>query len=435
MSWAIRAVLVALAVGWGAPATAQSASADAYTRYELLAPDTASFRVVYDVTATTPGARYYFNPIRRGSQASDEAVIDRMTGQPLAFEVVSGAQAIADGERGADPETHYIKVRLARPVPSGGETRLRILKTYKDPKSYYREGALIVFDRSLGIKRNAVVLPAGYELVFCNFPSQVLEEADGRIVVSHWNTTPSPAALVVKARKLPDRRPAGPPPADRATRAAAGADQPAAPPVPAGQLAPPAPTPGATPSSGLAGLRIVERAVEDREIVYFLHQPETHAFSLYHDYTESRAGVDRYLNVVRPGSTVSDPSAVMLDTGERLPTEILRGEAVGRAGLDVGPATEVVVVRFPAVKPGESRRLRISETYTDPGRYGVVGGELVWHRSFGRPVNDLVLPAGWYLTGSSIPAVVTEEPDGRIRLSFVNPRPDDIDVIVKAKRR
>lgn len=413
----------AAAIVWAVPATGQSASADAYTRYELRAPETASFRIIYDVTATTAGAKYYFNPIRRGSEASDEAVIDRMTGRPLTFEVVSGRRAAADGERGADPETDYIKVTLARPVPAGGETRLRILKTYRDPKSYYREGDLIVFDRSLGIKRNAVVLPRGYELVSCNFPSQVLREPDGRLVVSHWNPTPSPAPLVVKARKLPDLPAAAPSrgvPAPEPARASA-----------AGQAAAP-------PASELRTVRIVERAVQDREIVYFLHQPETHAFSLFHDYTEAREGVDRYVNVVRTGSTVSDPSAVMLDTGERLSTEILRGDALARAGLDVGavgPATEVVVIRFPPIPKGESRRLRISETYTDPGRYGVVGDELVWHRSLGRPANDVVLPAGWYLTGSSIPAVVSQEPDGRIRLSFVNPRPDEIDVILTARRR
>ena len=44
----------------------------------------------------------------------------------------------------------------------GGEGRVLIDKTYEDAKSYYQEGELIVFDRPLGIKRNAVVLPAGY---------------------------------------------------------------------------------------------------------------------------------------------------------------------------------------------------------------------------------------------------------------------------------
>ena len=194
-------------------AAAQSSSADSYSRYELLAPETASFRIVYDVAAATAGARFYFNPIREGSEASDESVIDRMTGEPLKFEVVTGEQARADGQRGASAGGHYIKIHLARPVPEGGEARLRIIKTYKDPKSYYTEGDLIVFDRSLGIKRNAVVLPPGYELVSCNFPSQVIEEADGRLAISHWNNTPSAAPLVIKARRLPPAAAARPAPA------------------------------------------------------------------------------------------------------------------------------------------------------------------------------------------------------------------------------
>jgi len=425
----VRAFLIGVfAIGLAGTAGAQSSSADSYTRYELLAPDTASFRIVYDVSATTAGARFYFNPIREGSEASDESVIDRMTGAPLKFEVVTGEQARADGQRGASATGHYIKIHLARPVPGGGEARLRILKTYKDAKSYYTEGDLIVFDRSLGIKRNAVVLPRGYELVSCNFPSQVIEEADGRLAISHWNGTPSAAPLVIKARKLPasaDTRPASP---------AGTGPRPAAP--AAGSAAAPPPAPA--PVDELHNLRISERAFQDREIVYFLKQPDTHAFSLYHDYTESREGVDKYINVVREGSKASDPSAVILDTGEKLTTRTLRGDDITKAGLDVRgvtPGTEVVVIDFAPVKKGQSVRLRISETYTDPSRYGLVDGQLVWHRSFGRPSNDVVLPEGWYLTDSSIPAVIRPEPDGRTRLEFINPRPDSIDVILKARRR
>jgi hypothetical protein len=185
--------------------------------------------------------------------------------------------------------------------------------------------------------------------------------------------------------------------------------------------------------------RLTERARQDREIVYYLQQPETHAFSLYHDYTESRAGVDSYLNVVRQGSTVSNPSARILDTGEVLKNEILRGEAITRARLDIGepvrPDTEVVVVRFAPVKKGQSVRLRIEETYTDPGRYGLKGDELVWDRALGRPANAVVLPAGWHLWACSIPAIVSETADGRIRLDFVNPRPDEVNVLLKARRR
>jgi hypothetical protein len=185
--------------------------------------------------------------------------------------------------------------------------------------------------------------------------------------------------------------------------------------------------------------RLSERAHQDREIVYFLRPPETHAFGRYHDYTESREGTDKYLNVVRPGSQVSNPSARILDTGEDLETETLRGEAIQKAGIDIGepvrPETELVVIRFPPVAKGRSIRLRISETYTDPDRYRLEGDELVWDRTFGRNHNAVVLPAGWYLTNSSIPATVSLDEEGRVRLDFVNPRPDEIAVLITARRR
>ena len=51
---------------------------DEYTRYELLAPESASFKIYYEVTATTAGAKFFYNPIRKGSVASDESVFDAM---------------------------------------------------------------------------------------------------------------------------------------------------------------------------------------------------------------------------------------------------------------------------------------------------------------------------------------------------------------------
>ena len=149
--------------------------------------------------------------------------------------------------------------------------------------------------------------------------------------------------------------------------------------------------------------------------------------------------MDKYLNVVRKGSRASNPSARILDTGETLAAETLRGDAITRAGLDigepVGPESEVVVIRFPAVVAGHSIRLRISETYTDEKSYRFDNGELVFDRSFGRPHNAVVLPPGWMLTVSTIPATVSLTADGRIRLDFVNPRPDEIAVMIRARRR
>jgi hypothetical protein len=186
----------------GAQQAPRQTDADAYTRYELLEPGSAKFRIVYEITATTPGATYYFNPIRRGSVASDEAVYDRMTGAPLEFTVVDGTVARAGGVRGASPQDQYIRVTLAHPVPAEGEARILIVKTYEDTASYLAGGDSVVFTRSLGIRRNAVVLPPGFALASVNYPSQVHTEADGRVAVSFINTGVGAVPYVVKGRRL-----------------------------------------------------------------------------------------------------------------------------------------------------------------------------------------------------------------------------------------
>jgi len=184
-------------------ARAERTESDEYTRYELLAPETAQFHILYEVTAIAPGATVFFNPIRKGSEASGERVTDRMSGEALRFEVVSGEEARRTGLPRADLDSDYVRIHLPRPVPEdGGQVRLLIEKTYKDPKSYFREGDSIVFSRSLGIKRNSVVLPAGYELTGCNVPSQVLSEPDGRIRIAFWNAGPDAAPLKLTATRL-----------------------------------------------------------------------------------------------------------------------------------------------------------------------------------------------------------------------------------------
>jgi hypothetical protein len=399
------------------PAAVPQTESDEYTRYDLRAPESASFKIIYEVTATTPGAKVYFNPIRKGSTASNEAVYDAMTGDPLRFEVVSGVLAHKDPlMAAADLSGTYIRIQLARPVPIEGQGRIQIVKTYRDAKSYYREGDTIIFHRGLGIKRNSVVLPKGYELVGCNVPSQVLSEPDGRIAISFMNAGPGEAPLELRAKLGAQTGPSAAPQALTETRSWE------------------APFPGETERD-----RLAERAHQDRDIVYFLQQPETHAFSLFHDYTESRPGVDKYLNVVREGSTVSDPSAYLLDTGEKLSTRLLTGAELAAAKIDseepVKPATQVVLIPFPQVKKGQSIRLRISETYTAPASYRLDGEDLIFDRTLGRPRNAVVLPPGWYLTASAIPATLSQLPDGRIRLDFWNGRPDAIDALMKARRR
>jgi len=190
-------------------ARAQFISGDTYTRYELLAPETHQFKIYYEVTETRAGARYHFNQIREGSEATDESVIDVATGKPLKFEVVTGTQARIDSpNENFPPAAHYIKVFLAHAIAAGAEYRLAIIKTYKDDKSYYSEGDQIVYKRPLGIPRDSVVLPVGYEIISCSVATQVLREADGRLKLAFVNPgSGGELQVTIRARKLGQNQP------------------------------------------------------------------------------------------------------------------------------------------------------------------------------------------------------------------------------------
>ena len=53
---------------------------------------------------------------------------------------------------------------------------------------------------------------------------------------------------------------------------------------------------------------------------------------------------------------------------------------------------------------------------------------------FGRPRNLVVLPPGWTVTASAMPVVVDETGDGRQRLTYENARPDEMQVLIRARR-
>jgi hypothetical protein len=180
-------------------------ASDEFTLYELLPPESHQFAIVYDVTATREGAQFFFNPIRPGSVATKESVRESSTGKELQFEVVNGKDAKATGlvPPGTKDDAQFIKVHLPGPVPKGGETRIRILKTYTDAASYYLKDGQLVFDRPLGIKRNVVVLPKGWELVECASPGIVSTDADGRVHISFLNDRDDQLPVKIVARRLP----------------------------------------------------------------------------------------------------------------------------------------------------------------------------------------------------------------------------------------
>jgi hypothetical protein len=182
------------------------------------------------------------------------------------------------------------------------------------------------------------------------------------------------------------------------------------------------------------------RAEQDREISYWLLDPTTHQFRISHDFTVTRLGQKSVHSFVRKGSAVS-PDAKMfdLDSGKPLKTSTVTGKEVNALGYYTEPTDpDSVVVQGDLERPvgeGQSTRVRVQETYTDPVGYVLKDGELVWTRTLGRPLNYVTLPPGWMLTSVSTPAVITLDEEGRVKLRFTNIRNGDLAIVLKARQR
>jgi hypothetical protein len=190
----------------------------------------------------------------------------------------------------------------------------------------------------------------------------------------------------------------------------------------------------------LAVVAQFHRAEQDREITYWLLDPATHQFAISHDFNVTRVGQKSVHSFVRKGSDVAPQSKMIdVDTGKELKTYTVTGKEVNALGYYPNPTDpDSVVVQGELdreINEGQSVRVRVQETYTDPVGYTVANGELSWKRTLGRPVNWVTLPAGWMLTSCNTPAVISLDSEGRVLLRFTNIRNDELSIEIKARRR
>ncbi len=182
------------------------------------------------------------------------------------------------------------------------------------------------------------------------------------------------------------------------------------------------------------------RAEQDRKITYWLLDPSTHQFRISHDLTITRVGQKYAHSFVRKGSEV-DPNAKMfdLDTGKELKTYDVKGEDVNALGYYTEKQeTGSIAVQGEldrTIGEGQSVRVRVQETYTDPVGYTLQNGELVWTRTLGRPLDIVNLPPGWMLESLNVPAIISLDEQGLVSLRFTNIRNDELNVTIKAKHR
>jgi hypothetical protein len=190
----------------------------------------------------------------------------------------------------------------------------------------------------------------------------------------------------------------------------------------------------------LAARAQFHRAEQDRKITYWLLDPPTHQFKISHDLTITRAGTKYAHSFVRKGSIVAPDSKMYdVDTGKELKTYDVTGKDVNALHYYTEHYDDdMVVVQGDLDRPigeGQSMRVRVVETYTDPVGYTEQNGELIWKRTLGRPLNYVTLPMGWMLESVDNPAVISLDEQGRVLLRFTNPRNDELNITIKAKRR
>lgn len=170
--------------------------------YELLEPHDHEFRITYALSATTPGAKAYFTPVRGDTFVSEVQAEDLDSGARLDVGLVDGAAARKSGHPGADPNGKYFAVALDQPVPEHGERRLVLRTKYEDRDSYVFQGDDCVFARLLAAPRVRITLPPQHALVECNVPARITRRDDGRVELAYEKHGRMPLPLRVVARRV-----------------------------------------------------------------------------------------------------------------------------------------------------------------------------------------------------------------------------------------
>ena len=345
------AAVIAMTPAIVEPQTPAQAVQDEYAVYDLLAPASGTFKTIYEVAVTSSGATEFRDRIGSGLTpvaGPDDGAIDLMTGAALKFAVEGDA----------------LHIQLARTVPAdGGQARLRITKTYRDAVSYRSDGNIPVFSRRIPLPRAAIVLPAGYQLLECNMPSQVLTDPDGRIRISFMNSAFGRGRSVGGGSSAVDQSLARC--SNRRSGEAESADERA-------QLGSAAIARSdrtrAIDGTCLPGsrYRLLSPAAGNSRV-----QPVSrlHRSARGHRQIFERVRISEMHRLESLPAESSTPVSW-------LPGEILTGAQLKAAGIDAGGESvaadqQVVVTRFPPVKKGQSLRLRLSETLYSAAKLSV----------------------------------------------------------------
>src|SRR5262249_19935298 len=150
-------------------------------------------------------------------------------------------------------------------------------------------------------------------------------------------------------------------------------------------------------------------------------------------------GQTHVFSVVRPDDHITNPSALDVDSGQRLDSRLNGAAEVAKlpdAPKNLAPNATVMVVSLSTpVQAGGARRLRLFQSATDDRGYRLLpDGQLRWDRFLARLRTRIVLPAGWSVTSVDHPARVGRDDQGRQTLDFLHSSGDSPKLVLIAHR-
>jgi hypothetical protein len=166
--------------------------------------------------------------------------------------------------------------------------------------------------------------------------------------------------------------------------------------------------------------------------------PSSHSFAVVDDKTVTREGASYFYAPVREGSVSSNERAIDLATGKPLEVARIDGKSAKAAG-GAAPRTaddaRYLRVKLPGPVPkGAETRIRVYQTFTAPAFYYESDGGFVFDGTLGIKRIVALLPKGYELIGAASPAMVSTGADGRIRVSFLNDRDDQLRVHIVGRK-
>jgi hypothetical protein len=343
---------------------------DAYTEYALLDPDSQAFRIRFLPEETRAGATEIVNATRGGSAGSDIEVFDPRSGQPIKFTYEQSPQ---------NPDDHAIRAPLPIPVPEGGIGRVLILKTYKDPRTYMKNGEDLVWVRSLAGYRLGVLLPKGFAFISSNVAAQLSTAADGRLKLAFANPSGQSNPVTIHARKT---------------------------------------TAPFTPMSDTPDMFF-----DDVKTLYDLGAPETGRIRVEQTYTDYRKGDSAKLDSLAY-LALTDVVVTDLDTAKAL-------------ALSASKTAKTAKLEVPIVSETQSAHLRITGTLGDKS-YRLDPKDtaaLVFDRPLHGLRNTVLLPEGWDVSAVSQSATIGTY-QGRQFVALINLNAENqYRVVIRAKKR